>query len=208
MFQDLSNFLCPDVYFMFELGVLDICGRGVDTMSYHEETLETQHIFAGEVVHLSQLSVRLPNGRTATREVIDHPGAVAVLAEPKPGHVLLVRQYRKACETELWEIPAGKLDSGERPHAAAVRELAEETGFRAEHLSPVYSFFTSPGFANEKLHVFYGEKLIEGHPELDEDEFLDVHTFARTEVESMMKSGDIQDAKTLVALLWWFQRQP
>lgn len=176
-------------------------------MSYFEETLSEESIFQGRIVHLKKLSVRLSNGKTSTREVIDHPGAVAVLAEPKAGSVILVKQYRKACERELWEIPAGKLEPGEIPERAAIRELAEETGYRADRLVPVYQFFTSPGFANEKLYVYYATDLLEGNMQLDEDEFLDVHLLTKDEVLKMMEEGQIEDAKTLVALLWWCQRK-
>lgn len=175
-------------------------------MSYFEETLSEESIFEGRIVHLKKLSVRLPNGKASTREVIDHPGAVAVLVEPKAGSVVLVKQYRKACERELWEIPAGKLEPNEIPERAAIRELAEETGYRTEKLVPVYQFFTSPGFANEKLYVYYATDLSEGNMQLDEDEFLDVHLVTKSDVLNMMASNQIEDAKTLVALLWWCQQ--
>ncbi|WAH39051.1 NUDIX hydrolase [Alicyclobacillus dauci] len=173
---------------------------------YEEQTLEEEEIFSGRVVKLSKLTVKLPNGRTSTREVIVHPGAVAVLAEPEPDRVILVKQFRKACETELWEIPAGKLEPNEDPDAAAKRELSEETGFSAERMERLFTFYTSPGFANEKLHVYYASELKEGEIHLDEDEFVETRLFNRQEIDRMLQMGGIEDAKTLVALLWWCGR--
>jgi ADP-ribose pyrophosphatase len=175
-------------------------------MAYDEPTVSEELIFDGRVVRLKKLTVELPNGRTSTREVIEHPGAVAVLAEPQKDHILLVKQYRKACGKALWEIPAGKLEPNEDPKAAAIRELSEETGYVAHHIEKVYGFFTSPGFANERLSVYYASHLSEGASHPDEDEFLELISVDRTEVQRMMDSGEIEDAKTLVALLWWFQR--
>ncbi|MFD1675092.1 NUDIX domain-containing protein [Alicyclobacillus fodiniaquatilis] len=172
-------------------------------MSFEEPTIAEETIFTGRVVQLKKLTVGLPNGKTSTREVIIHPGAVAVLAEPEENHVLLVQQYRKACERVLWEIPAGKLEANEAPDDAAKRELAEETGYAAARLQKIHTFFTSPGFANEVLHVYYAADLEQGELNLDEDEFVETTLVSREQVESMLTSGEIADAKTLVALLWW-----
>ncbi|EPZ48918.1 NUDIX hydrolase [Alicyclobacillus acidoterrestris] len=174
-------------------------------MTQQERTIHEEHLFTGRMIGLKKLTVELPNGRQSTREVVVHPGAVAILAEPVPDEVILVRQYRKACETSLWEIPAGKLEPGEEPMAAARRELSEETGYTAGRLEKIYQFYTSPGFANEKLYVFYANELATGEVHLDEDEFVETRQFTRDEVTAMMKRGEIEDAKTLVALLWWCQ---
>ncbi|SIS62603.1 NUDIX hydrolase [Alicyclobacillus vulcanalis] len=172
-----------------------------------EETLEEERLFAGRIIDVRRLTVKLPNGRTSTREVVLHPGAVAVLAEVEPNQVVLVRQYRKPCEQILWEIPAGKLEPGESPEDAARRELSEETGYRCEGpLTPVHVFYTAPGFSNEKLHVYYARDLALGarHPDGDED--VEARLFSRDELGAMLAKGDIQDAKTLVALYWWMVR--
>jgi ADP-ribose pyrophosphatase len=173
---------------------------------YREETVSNETRFEGKMIRLEQLVVRLPNGRTASREVVRHPGAVAVLVEPVPGRTVLVTQYRKATERELLEIPAGKLEPGEPPEECAVRELAEETGYRALRVQQVASFYTSPGFADEVIHLFYTHEVEDGVQHLDQDEFLDVHLYSRDEVARLIEDGKVQDAKTLVALLWWLNR--
>lgn len=168
-----------------------------------EQTIGEASIFKGRVIEVKRLTVALENGRETTREVVLHPGAVAIVAEPEPDRVVLVKQYRKACEDYLWEIPAGKLEPGENPEAAAIRELSEETGYVASHIKKLYAFYTSPGFSNERLHVYYASHLQSGDVHLDEDEFVEMRVFSRDEVEKMIQSGEIEDAKTIVGLLWW-----
>jgi ADP-ribose pyrophosphatase len=174
---------------------------------YREETVSSDVRFEGRMIRLEELVVKLPNGRTSSREVVRHPGAVAVLVEPRPGEVVLVTQYRKAAECELLEIPAGKLEPGEAPEVCAIRELAEETGYRTSQVRPIASFYTSPGFADEVIHLFYVDQVDAGKQQLDEDEFLDVHLYTREEVARRIADGQIRDAKTLVALLWWLNRE-
>ena len=135
-----------------------------------------------------------------------HPGAVAVLAEPSPNHIILVNQFRKAPDCTLWEVPAGKLEPNEQPEESARRELREETGFVAGNISLVHDFYTSPGFANEKIYVYYANELVRGEAEPDEDEFVEMKIFSRDEIERMLKNHEIHDAKTLVGLLWWSSR--
>ncbi|WP_206830981.1 NUDIX hydrolase [Alicyclobacillus fructus] len=172
-----------------------------------EQTVAEEHLFRGRIIDVRRLTVKLPDGRTSTREVVLHPGAVAVLAEVESGRVVLVRQFRKPCEQVLWEIPAGKLEPGEEPERAAARELSEETGYVCESpLTPVHAFYTAPGFSNEKLHVYYTSDVKRGAEHPDRDEFVESRVFSKDEIAQMMKAGEIQDAKTLVALYWWMAR--
>jgi ADP-ribose pyrophosphatase len=173
----------------------------------HEATVGESTIFKGKIVHLKELQVRLPNGRVAKREVVYHPGAVAVLAEPQPGYLIFVEQFRTAPDEVLLEIPAGKLDGGESVEACAHRELAEETGYRCGKMEKIYEFFTSPGFANEKITLFHATLLEPGADHPDEDEFVRVLTLSEAEIRDKLMQGKIRDAKTLVAVLWWLNQK-
>ena len=169
----------------------------------YEPTVETKEIFQGKMISLQVETVQLPNGKLTTREVVRHPGAVAVLAITQDNHILFVKQYRKAIDRVSLEIPAGKLEKGEEPSLAAQRELEEETGFKAKSWKHLHSFFTSPGFADEVMHVYVATDLVSGTSNLDEDEFLDVITADQTQVISWLQSGQIVDAKTIGPLYWW-----
>ncbi|HKM40061.1 MAG TPA: NUDIX hydrolase [bacterium] len=171
-------------------------------MNLNEHTLEVKDIYRGRIFRVQQALVRLPNGHKAQRDVVRHGGAVAVLAEPKPGQVVLVRQYRYATGEQLWEIPAGKLEDNESPTECAVRELEEETGFYPRHLQQIYSFYTSPGFTSELLHLFYANDLILGRSCTDADEFLAITTLPLADALTWLKRGNIKDAKTIIALQW------
>ncbi len=156
------------------------------------------------MVNLRIDEVRLgPAGRTARREVVEHRGAVAVVPLTPGGRVVLVRQYRYAAGEELLEIPAGTLEPGEDPEACALRELAEETGYRATALELLASLFTSPGFCSECIHVYLarlgGEES--GAPRPDADEQLEALTLPLTEAVGLALSGRLRDAKTVAGLL-------
>ncbi|MCL6515780.1 NUDIX hydrolase [Alicyclobacillus sp.] len=174
--------------------------------SLREEVLDRHRVFSGRMISLETWRVRLPDGREAGREVVLHPGAVAILAEAEPGVVLCVEQFRTATGETLLEIPAGKLEPGEEPGSCAKRELAEETGCTASHWEPVASFFTSPGFADEQVHLFYATQLTRGAAHPDADEFVRVRPVTRAEAEAWVRAGRVRDAKTLVAFLWWLAR--
>ncbi|WIV18024.1 NUDIX hydrolase [Paenibacillus polygoni] len=167
-----------------------------------EKTVSTEPIFEGKVVSLQVDTVTLPNGQTGTREIIRHPGAVAVLAV-RGDRMLVVDQYRQALGRTELEIPAGKLDPGEDPEEAAKRELREETGYRAKSLVPLPAFYTSPGFADEVIYLYMAEELEAGEMELDEDEFLEVSEITLDEAYSLIKEGRISDAKTILAVYAW-----
>jgi ADP-ribose pyrophosphatase len=169
---------------------------------FEEKTITSETIFEGKVIKLQVDEVRLPDGKTSKRELIKHPGAVAIIALTDEGKLVLVEQYRKAMERSLVEIPAGKLEKGEEPAASAVRELEEETGYECEKMEWLTSFYTSPGFADELVHVFVAKNLKkkENAAALDEDEFVELMELTLTEAEQFMKEGKIKDAKTAYAI--------
>lgn len=168
-----------------------------------ERIVEVKQIYQGRIIRLEECTVALPNGKQAGREVIRHPGAVAVLAELSNGRVLCVRQYRTAPGEVLLEIPAGKLESGEDPMACARRELAEETGSEANQLRLIGSFYTSPGFADEQLHLFYAFGVEPGQAHPDEDEFVETVALTPEEVREAVMKGHVKDAKTWIGFQWW-----
>lgn len=169
---------------------------------FYEKTLETKPIFEGRMISLQVDTVKLPNGETATREIVRHPGAVAVLAL-LDGKMLVVEQFRKALERVQVEIPAGKLDPGEAPEQAALRELEEETGYRARNIRHVQTFSTSPGFAEELIHLYFADDLEQGEEHLDEEEFLTCEAITPEQADDYIREGRIFDAKTLLAVHLW-----
>ncbi|PYZ98511.1 ADP-ribose pyrophosphatase [Alteribacter lacisalsi] len=165
-----------------------------------EKTTSKEIIYEGRIIDLSIHQVALPNGKESKREIINHPGAVAVLAVNKEGKLILVKQYRKALEKSIAEIPAGKLEKGEDPKACAARELEEETGYRAGSLEKVMSFYTSPGFADEIVHLYEAKDLSQGKAGTDEDEFVELLEATLDEAVSMIRDETIHDAKTICAI--------
>ncbi|WP_431029608.1 NUDIX domain-containing protein [Lysinibacillus sp. LZ02] len=171
---------------------------------FEEKTIHSQPIYHGKVISLKVDDVTLPNGETSKREIVNHPGAVAVIAITEEGKLVVVEQYRKALERSIIEIPAGKLEPGELPEVTAVRELEEETGYGCKELTYLQSFATSPGFADEIIHLFVARGLyqIENRAAMDEDEFVELMEITVEEGEQMVVSQKIFDAKTAFAILW------
>ncbi len=167
-----------------------------------EKTIQTQEIFSGKVISLHLAEVKLPNGKTAKREIIKHPGAVAIIALTDENKIVMVEQYRKALERTIVEIPAGKLEKGEVPADCARRELEEETGYECKSLDLLVSFYTSPGFADEIVHVFMAKGLSkkEHAADLDEDEFVNLEELTLDEALQYVKEQKIYDAKTVFAV--------
>jgi ADP-ribose pyrophosphatase len=164
-----------------------------------EKCLSQDVIFEGQVLRVQKDTVSLPNGSTSTRELVRHPGAVAVVAL-QDGGLLLVRQYRYALGRDLLEIPAGKLDGGEAPLECAQRELREETGYRGD-LTPLGAYCSTPGFCDEVIHLFRAVNLVWDPLNPDEDEFLEVEIIPWQKALQMAKKGQIQDAKTALGIL-------
>jgi len=170
-------------------------------MKLAEEKVQGERIFDGAIVRLEVDQVRLPNGENARREVVYHPGGVAVLALDGQKMVTLVRQFRYPIGQELLELPAGKLDPGEEHALAAARELSEETGLEAGEMTYLGNILVSPGFCTERLHMYLARDLVRKGQHLDEDEFLDVVTMPFDRLTQLVMDGEIEDAKTVACVL-------
>lgn len=171
---------------------------------FEEKTTQTKVIYEGKVVQLQVDDVLLPNGKEAKRELIKHPGAVAIIPITKNKKIVMVEQYRKPLEKSIIEIPAGKLEKGESPEITAVRELEEETGYTTKKLTKVTSFYTSPGFADEIMYIYVSDELekLDFPPALDEDEFVEIHELTLAEAKQYIQEQRIHDAKTIYAILY------
>lgn len=148
--------------------------------------------------------VELPDGAEATREIVRHKPAIGLVPVRANGNILLVRQFRYATGETLLEIPAGIVESDEDPQKAALRELQEETGFRADNLLKIAEFYTSPGFSDELLLIYMATGLSESKLEPDDDEFIDLVELSPKELIEYMQDGTVRDGKTFAALSWYF----
>ena len=174
-------------------------------MSTLQETpLASETLYRGTFVTIACDTVRLPNGNNSKRIVIRHPGAACVLAETPDNKIVFVRQWRYATGQALLELPAGKLDAGEDPAACALRELAEETPYRAERVEKLAEFYTAPGFCDEKMHLYRAVNIsADSTLQADEDEFVETVLLDRAAARRALDDGSIRDAKTLIALQFW-----
>lgn len=166
-----------------------------------EKPLRSERLYDGRVIKLDRVEVELGSGRQSVREIVRHPGAVAIAALDPAGDVLLVRQFRLAAERVMLEIPAGTLEVGEEPRACAERELQEETGYRPGTLEAIGGFFVAPGYTTEYIHLFIATDLSESRLAMDDDEVIEVDHVPLAEALAMIERGDIQDGKTIVGLL-------
>jgi ADP-ribose pyrophosphatase len=169
--------------------------------------LSTRRVYTGRIVSLDVDTVRYPNDTVGELEMLRHPGAAAVLpfldppADSNP-RILLIRQYRHATAGYLWEIPAGRRDGDEAPDVTAARELQEETGYRCKSLRKLTWIWTTPGFTDEVIHIYQAADLEPGATAHESDEVLDVHEVRWSDAMTMIRRGEIVDAKTLVGLLY------
>jgi ADP-ribose pyrophosphatase len=173
----------------------------------HSATLSTRRVHSGRIVNLDIDTVRFPNGSTGELEIIRHSGAAAVvpfLSDPAGDdpQILLLKQYRYAAEDFLYEIPAGRLDPGEKPIDCARRELKEETGCEPERIEHLLTFYTTPGFTDERIHAFMAVGLTRGESRHETDEFITVETMTLSAALGLIEKGEIKDAKTALAILY------
>ncbi|HPE68157.1 MAG TPA: NUDIX hydrolase [Thermotogota bacterium] len=162
-----------------------------------EEEIDRKTLFRGKILNLRLDHVRLEDGSIHTREIVEHPGAVAILPVSTDGNVCMVRQYRRPIDRPLLEIPAGKLDPGEEPLECALRELKEETGIVGPRIMELGHIFTSPGFCDEKIFLFLALGGKKHSNRLDSDEFLNLEILSWEELVLRCVSGEIEDAKTV-----------
>jgi ADP-ribose diphosphatase len=162
----------------------------------------TRRIFEGRVIRLRVDDVEYDNGARANVEIVEHDGGVAIIAQPSRRSIVLVKQLRPAIGRELWEVPAGKLERGEDPLHCAKRELAEETGYECGAIRELWTFYTAPGFCNERLHLFVAEDLTRGTPRPEATEVLHAREFDLNEAWAMVELDELPDAKTQIALAW------
>lgn len=167
----------------------------------------SRRAYSGRVISVDVDRVRFPDGTEGELEMVRHPGASAVvpfLSDPagEDPQLLLIKQYRYAAEGFLYEIPAGRLDPGELPEACAIRELREETGCTTRSVEHMYTFYTTPGFTDEKIHLFSAVGLERGEATREKDEFLEVETLSLSRALELIRSGEIRDGKTVVGILF------
>lgn len=167
----------------------------------------TERVYTGRIVNLDLDTVGFPDGSTGSLEMLRHPGASAVvpfLDDPRSDdpRIILIRQFRHAADGFLWEIPAGRLDPGEEPEACARRELREETGYSAADCRRLVTIHTTPGFTDERIHLFMATGLRSGDHAREADEFVEVHETRWSEALRLVENGEVSDAKTLTALLY------
>lgn len=167
-------------------------------MGFFEKKLSGKRVYSGKILNLEVDEVGLADGSVSVREVVRHSGGAAVLYV-EDGKALLVKQFRYPYGKEIYEIPAGKIDEGESPYAAAQRELEEETGFKAE-LSPLARIYPSPGYTDEIIYIFLAKNSTRSRQNLDKGEFLTAEFIPLDKVVNMVESGEICDAKTVTAI--------
>ena len=169
--------------------------------------VSSHRVHTGRIIELDTDTVRFPDGSIGELDMIRHPGASAIvpfLSDPRSAdpELLLIKQYRYAAEQFLWEIPAGRLDSGEDPSHCAERELREETGCRAEWIEFLFTMYTTPGFTDERIHVFMATGLERGATAHEADEFMTLEPVRLSRALALIETGEIKDAKTALGILY------
>ena len=170
-------------------------------MIYEEKTVSSEKVFEGRIIKVKVDRVEMPDGSVATRELVEHPGGVGIVAITDKDEIILVEQYRKPLDKAIYEIPAGKLDPGEHHRTCGIRELEEETGLSAKVFDYMGFIYPSPGFTDEITHVYFAKELTQGETHPDDDEFLDVKKVPFDTALKMVMDGKINDAKSVFGIL-------
>jgi ADP-ribose pyrophosphatase len=170
-----------------------------------EKTLSSKVIFKGRALKMRVDTVLTADGRRSTREIVEHPDCIAVVALDAKDNVLLEKQYRQAIGKELLEIPAGGIDAGEEPEATVVREMREETGFRPQQVTKLTGFYSSPGFTNEYLHLYLATDLVPDPLSAEDTAGIEVVKVPLSQIPDLITSGKIQDAKSIAGLLYYLE---
>jgi ADP-ribose pyrophosphatase len=170
-----------------------------------EETLSSKVLFDGRAIKVRVDTVRRPDGRRTTREIVEHAAVIAVIPVDNDGNILLVRQFRKPVEKELLEIPAGGIDPGEDAEAAVIRELQEEIGFRPGRLERLGGFYSAPGYATEYIHLYLAADLVPGRLHAEDTDEIKLVRVPLAQVPDLISSGKIEDAKSIAGLLYFLE---
>ncbi len=167
------------------------------------DVVSSRTIYEGKIFTIKQDEIVLENGKTATRDILEHNGACAMLPIDEDGKIILVRQYRHPIKQTILELPAGKLEVGEDPEECAIRELEEEIGYKSNDFSFMFKTDIAVGYSSEVIYIYLAKGLEATGQKLDEDEFLEIEKYSVDEVMSMIKSGEITDSKTIAGVLYY-----
>lgn len=170
-------------------------------MEFNEKTIEREYIYNGKIINLRKDKVEIPGGKESYREIVEHNGGVAIFAINEKKEVIMVRQFRKPFDEVLMEIPAGKLEKGENPLECGMRELEEETGFKAKNMELMNVIYPSPGFSNERLYIYFCDEMEKSTTNYDEDEIIQIDYIPYDKVVEMIYKNEISDAKTITGIL-------
>ncbi|MDR3072197.1 MAG: NUDIX hydrolase [Clostridiales Family XIII bacterium] len=174
-------------------------------MIIEEKTLESERIYEGKIINLRRDLVTVKDGGTSYREIVEHHGGVVILAITEDGKVPMVRQFRKSAEKAVLEAPAGKLEKGEDPKEAALRELREETGFSAKNIRHLTSAYSSIGYSTEVLHLYLATDLTAGETDFDDNEAIDIELYPLETLYQWALSGEIHDLKSISAIVMAYE---
>lgn len=169
-------------------------------MIFEEKTMKCERVYEGKILNLKIETVELPDKKYSKREIVEHPNGVGIIPIIDDKNMIMVKQYRKAVEKIMLEIPAGILEVNEEPRDAALRELKEETGFDADEIKYMMEFYTSPGYCDEKIYLFLAEDLKEGEAIPDSEESVEHEVYAIDELVKMVNRGEIVDSKTIIGI--------
>ena len=172
---------------------------------FEEQTLHSDTFFQGNILNIRVDQVKLPDGNTSSREIVEHAGGVTILPVTKKDEIIMVKQFRKPAEQVLLELPAGTLEVDEIPAKCAQRELIEETGYKTDNIKKLFSFYTSPGYSDELLHLFAGKVYKYQDQNLDEGEFVEVVLIDKSNIMDLIAANKIKDGKTIMGLLYYLQ---